>query len=181
MRAHRQSIATRIIIALVMRGNRVNDAYSLLRAHGMRVTAARKAVIDELSNMRHSDAEELVKRLAAKGISRAAVYRALSLLERVGIVSRALYGERHSHFELACLRQPHDHLICIRCGRVIEFECPEVERLQSQVVERHEFEFVNRVFEIRGVCPKCRKKESYGELMGGKQLSICGAHRRKRN
>lgn len=163
-----------------MRGNRVTDAYSLLRAHGMRVTAVRKAVIDELSNMRHSGAEELIKRLAAKGISRASVYRTLSLLERMGIVSRALYGERHSHFELVCLRQPHDHLICIRCGRVIEFECPEVERLQSQVVEKHEFEFVDRVFEIRGVCPECRKKESDGKPIVGKRPLICRAHRRKR-
>ncbi len=141
-----------------MEGKKTTDAYSLLRTHKMRVTAVRKAVIEELSDMRHSDAKELFRRLAARGISRASVYRTLSLLERMGIVSKALYGERHSHYELTCMRQPHDHLVCMQCGRVIEFECPEIERLQARVIKEHGFKFVERVFEIRGICQKCRQR-----------------------
>lgn len=131
----------------------------------MRVTAVRKAVVEELSSRRHSDAEELCQRLAARGVSRASVYRTLSLFERIGIVSRALYGERHSHFELALLHQPHDHLVCIRCGRVVEFECHEVDRLQAEILKEHGFEPVGRVFEIRGLCQQCRMKVAGGKLM----------------
>ncbi|MFA4043991.1 MAG: hypothetical protein HZRFUVUK_000773 [Candidatus Fervidibacterota bacterium] len=139
----------------------VTKVCSLLREHGVRITNVRRAVVKELLNgERHRHVEELCKKLASKGVSRASVYRTLSLLEQTGFVSRVLYGERHSHFEFLSIGEHHDHLICIRCGRIVEFESSQIERLQKEIARKYSFELKGHVLEIRGVCPKCKRGSS---------------------
>ncbi|MFA4015432.1 MAG: hypothetical protein RUDDFDWM_000515 [Candidatus Fervidibacterota bacterium] len=131
---------------------------SLLREHGVRITNVRKAVVKELLNgKQHRHVEELCRKLASKGVSRASVYRTLSLLEHVGFVSKVLYGERHSHFEFLSIGEHHDHLICIRCGRIVEFKSSQIERLQKEIAKKHSFELKGHVLEIRGICPQCKR------------------------
>ncbi|HIE08859.1 MAG TPA: transcriptional repressor [Armatimonadetes bacterium] len=130
-----------------------------LRERGMRLTQAREKVLEEIfESGGHLDAEELVAKLKRRGVSRATVYRTLRLLEELGLVRRVIYGERHSHFERVIAREHHDHLICVRCGRIVEFENPRIERLQEEVAKEHGFEIVGHTLEIRGVCPACRSK-----------------------
>ncbi|HID07192.1 MAG TPA: transcriptional repressor [Armatimonadetes bacterium] len=138
----------------------VDKFNTFLRSRGMRVTSARKAVVEEVfTRPGHSDPEELVRRLSRRGVSRASVYRTLSLLERAGLIRRVLYGERHSHYERVLPGQHHDHLVCEICGRVVEFECPQIEQLQADVAKQHGFQVTGHVMEIRGICSTCAKRK----------------------
>lgn len=138
----------------------VDKFNAFLRSRGMRVTSARRAVVEEVfTRPGHSDPEELARRLSRKGVSRASVYRTLALLERAGLIRRVLYGERHSHYERVLPQQHHDHLVCEICGRVVEFECPQIEQLQAAVAKQHGFQVTAHVMEIRGVCNVCAKRK----------------------
>lgn len=131
-----------------------------LRSRGMRLTKARERVLEELLlSGGHLEAEKLARRLKRRGVSRATVYRTLSLLEEMGLVRKVIHGERHRHYEAVLPRRHHDHLICARCGRIVEFREPEIERLQEEVARRHGFEIVGHTLEIVGICPKCRAEE----------------------
>jgi len=68
----------------------------------------------------HFEAEELAYRLRKKGnrISKATVYRTSPLLVRAGLIKEVIHGERHQHYEDSL----HDHLICLKCGKIVEFK-----------------------------------------------------------
>ena len=135
----------------------LSELRNALKERGMRLTRARIIVLEEIfTSGEHLEAEELAARLKKKGVSRATVYRTLSLLEKLGLVRRVIYGERHSHFERVIPRRHHDHLICVKCGRVVEFYDPRIEGLQEEVARRHGFEIVGHTLEIRGICSRCR-------------------------
>ena len=129
------------------------DAY--LRQKKLRPTRERFLLLEEIMRTSgHFDADQLFSTLNAKGLkaSRATVYNTLDLLVECGLISKYRFGESHSRYEKAFGRPRHDHLICLDCGRIIEFENPEIERLQAQVATQHGFEVVSHKLEIYGHC-----------------------------
>lgn len=136
-----------------------------LREQNLRMTPERRTVLDViLSREGHFDAEELLQflRRRQKPVSRATLYRTLDHLRGAGLVKMHRFGRGHALFEHVYGRKHHDHLVCDRCGRVIEFVNEEIERLQELVCDQHDFRSTNHVMQIFGVCSECRKEEMSG-------------------
>lgn len=134
---------------------------ALVRARGLKSSAVRDAVArTALKRQGHFSVEDLVKELRDSGVSDAhpaTVYRVLPLLVDAGLLQLALVSTGDgAHYERAFEREHHDHLICIRCGRVVEFQFEAIEVLQSDVAERFGFQLTGHVHELLGTCKTCR-------------------------
>jgi len=133
---------------------------ALLREHGQRVTEDRLAIWRELHAAHdHMDADQLFARLREKGLkgSRATVYRTLDLLVRAALVSKIRATEQRFVYEMAAGRRHHDHLVCTRCGKIVEFENEQIEKLQDEIAARHGFTLSAHFMRLSGVCASCRK------------------------
>jgi Fur family ferric uptake transcriptional regulator len=106
----------------------------------------------------HMNIEELLakSRLELPSIGYATVYRTLRLLTECGLAAMRRFGEGGTVFEAAGDTAHHDHLICIECGHVLEFENDEIEKLQEQVARSFGFNLVRHKLELYGMCPKAR-------------------------
>ena len=133
---------------------------SYLGNHNLRMTPERRAVLETILNREgHFDAEELLQflRRKRKTVSRATLYRTLEHLVLAGLVKKHSFGRGHAQYEHIYNRKHHDHMVCERCGTVIEFVNEEIERLQDEMCERYGFQPTNHIMEIFGICKSCRK------------------------
>jgi Fur family transcriptional regulator, ferric uptake regulator len=129
-----------------------------LRSRGQRVTSERLALFEEIfAQHRHIDAEELLASMQARGlkISRATVYRNLDLLVESGLAVKQRLGHRRFLYEHIHGGQHHDHLVCIRCGRVVEFVSPGIAALEREICRAHGFAPAHHSLQINGVCNDC--------------------------
>ncbi|MFH0793106.1 MAG: transcriptional repressor [bacterium] len=136
---------------------------SFLRSNGYKCTPEREMILEEaLAMNEHFDIENLWLSLyqKKKRVSKASVYRTIGLLLEGGFLSEVMIGDRTGHYESAYCRKHHDHLLCKRCGRIIEFESPEIEAMQDKVCSSFGFVAESHHLEIAGICSACRKKES---------------------
>lgn len=130
-----------------------------LREHGLRATRSRMAILAEASRLHgHFDAEELVTALRRSGarVSRATVYRTLAHLVDLGLLRRHEMPEGGARYERWAGRTPHEHLLCVHCGAMLEFVEDGIERLQDEVCRRYDFRPLNHSLQIRGVCRECQ-------------------------
>ncbi len=111
-----------------------------LKEAGLKATLPRIRILEflEESPEKHLSAEDVYKALlqAGEDVGLATVYRVLTQFEAAGLVVRHNFDSGHSVFELN-RGDHHDHMICIKTGKVIEFENEEIERLQKQIAEQH--------------------------------------------
>ena len=118
------------------------DSKSLKEA-GLKATLPRIRILEilEASEQKHVSAEDVYKALleAGEDVGLATVYRVLTQFEGAGLVIRHHFDTGHSVFELDSGGH-HDHMVCIKTGRVIEFENEEIEKLQRQIAEEHGYE-----------------------------------------
>ena len=128
-----------------------------LRSRGLNFTAERQAVLQEIfTGGSHFQADELYLRLARKKsppVSRATVYRTLSLLTDSGLIRKVAFVDRHSHYEHLF---GHDHLICRKCGRIIEFQDPSLSRALARICKSKKFRRLSHKIEVVGLCSKCK-------------------------
>lgn len=106
----------------------------------------------------HFRPEELVGSLREAGyrISLPTLYRNLPLLEQAGIVRKVPGSGAAVWYEHIWGREHHDHLVCNRCGRRVEFSYPAIEVLQEAVAREHGFELRGHRLELFGVCRECK-------------------------
>ena len=133
------------------------DLYGALEARGLRLTAARRAIIDTLvESDGHVTADELTAlvRERATGIGRMTVYRTLDLLCDLGLLRPAYQGTGAAHYILLHDGH-HHHLVCSDCGRVIEFDDCGLDDLSAGVARRHGFRVEGHLLELYGVCADC--------------------------
>ena len=134
-----------------------------LKEHGLKATAPRLKILElmESSQIRHLSAEDIYKLLINSKfeIGLATVYRVLTQFESAGIVIRHHFEEGHSVFELAG-ETHHDHIVCVRCGRVEEFHDYEIENRQRMVAERLGFELTDHNLNMYGLCLSCKSDYS---------------------
>jgi Fur family ferric uptake transcriptional regulator len=157
---HQKWSATRPLKRLLERIDR-----EILAAGGKR-SRSRAVVIEGFFRAReHVTIEELTRsvRENAPGIGAVTVYRTLKLLERLGYAKELDFGEGARRYE-SNLSPHHDHLVCRRCGTVIEFEDSEIENLQDLVTRRHGFHPTAHRLEIYGFCRKCASGGSGGRI-----------------
>ncbi len=129
---------------------------SYLQSHGQHVTRARIKIASEVFQIHeHFDASGLWKRLSAERIAQATIYRTLDLLCQAGLV-RKMELEGRAIFEVVLGRPRHEHLICIRCQAITEFQDALLEeRFFSKTEELH-YQPVSHQLLLLGVCPACQ-------------------------
>jgi Fur family ferric uptake transcriptional regulator len=131
-----------------------------LRTSGLKATLPRMRVLDvfKRSDTRHLSAEDVYRELVSDGadIGLATVYRVLLQFEQAGLLSRSHFDTGKAVFELRQSNH-HDHLVCVRCGRVEEFHDPEIEHRQRAVAEALGFALREHALTLYGLCsaPTC--------------------------
>jgi Fur family transcriptional regulator, ferric uptake regulator len=125
---------------------------------GLNHSRTRDAVVDTfLATPGHVSAEELtaIVRERAPGVGQTTVYRALKLLVDCGVAATRQFGGEQTRYERVVEGTHHDHLICLACGAILEFEDEGIEALQEAVARRHGFEVAYHRLELYGRCRKC--------------------------
>jgi Fur family ferric uptake transcriptional regulator len=132
---------------------------SELRKAGLKVTLPRVKILDimESGSSRHQSAEDVYKALLDMGedIGLATVYRVLTQFEAAGLVSRHHFEGGHSVFELN-EGNHHDHILCVKCGKVDEFVDETIEQRQKDIASRLGYEMTDHCLYMYGICSKCR-------------------------
>jgi Fur family transcriptional regulator, ferric uptake regulator len=134
-----------------------------LRKKELRLTDARAAIVEAaLARSGHYPIDDLIADLKARGIegSKATVYRTLPLLAEAGILQPAIVAGDTRRYETTYGRDHHDHLICGRCGKVVEFGSEPLEVLQRELAGRHGFRLETHHHELVGTCPECLASEA---------------------
>jgi len=128
------------------------------KAKGVRLTDQRKIIAKVMSESKvmygskdHPDVDELHKRISLidRKISIATVYRTVKLLEESGIIERHDFKEGKSRYEPST-EQPHDHLIDINTGDIIEFVDKDIEELQTKIAQKLGYNLVDHKLELYG-------------------------------
>jgi len=128
-----------------------------IRKAGLKVTLPRVKILEILENSesKHVSAEDVYKQLLANDddVGLATVYRVLTQFEAAGMVERHQFDGGHSVFELS-KGAHHDHIVCIRCGKVEEFIDETIEKHQHEIAESKGFKISDHSLVIYGDCVK---------------------------
>ncbi|NLJ48749.1 MAG: transcriptional repressor [Candidatus Atribacteria bacterium] len=135
-----------------------------LRKNNIKLTSSRRAIVEVFEdNRKHLSAEEvhefLKKRNQKAGI--ATVYRNLDLLTKIGILHRVNFGDGKDHFEIAQKPIHHHHLVCNKCGRVVDYseimgESEFISHLERELSKRYQFKIESHQIYFYGLCDKCQ-------------------------
>ncbi len=120
----------------------------------------RNFIIEEFLRLNtHVSAEDLYSRLKSSehNPGLATVYRTLNLLKEAGLVDQKQFSDGKAVFEILAPGTHHDHLICVACHKVIEFENDEIETLQEEVAKRYGFRLTHHSLDLFGYCTECWK------------------------
>jgi Fe2+ or Zn2+ uptake regulation protein len=131
-----------------------------LHAAQHRVTGQRRLLLEIIrAQGEHLDAEELydLARRQYPRLSRSTVYRTMRLLRDLGLVDEVHLGEDHHHYEIKAPVH-HHHLVCLRCGQVLEFSSASAEELVATVAQQHGFEIRETRIDLTGYCADCRRR-----------------------
>ena len=125
---------------------------------GLKTTLQREIILDEFLRLEHPSTEDLYQSLRSKhqNIGYATVHRALKLFAECGIATVRNFGDGAQRFEPCREDTHHDHLVCTRCGLIIEFENSQIEKLQQQVAKSHAFTVLDHRLELYGLCARCK-------------------------
>ena len=132
-----------------------------VRAHGLKSTQQRDLIVELfLRSSGHISIDDLLSKVRRKNpkVGYATVYRTLKLLTECGVAFERRFGDGLTRYELADEESHHDHLICVECQSIIEFEEPRIERIQEEVAEQHGFRLLSHKHEMYGVCASCQAK-----------------------
>jgi len=132
-----------------------------LLSRGIRITLQRRLLVNIIQESpRHLDAAQLLS-LARKHdaeIDRATVYRTLALLKSHGLIDELdlMHMEGEKHFYEAKTNRDHCHMTCFRCGAVMEYTSPSLEKLKHEMAREARFNIRVMRLEVGGACAKCR-------------------------
>lgn len=133
---------------------------ALLKENTLKFTKQRELVLKFLyDNDGHFTPEDIYNKLKQENpdinIGIATVYRTLSLLETSQIASSISFGVQGKKYELG-LKKHHDHLICSKCGEIIEFYDEVIEQRQEDIAKKFNFQMRDHTMKIVGLCENCQ-------------------------
>ena len=140
-----------------MSEKRLHEAIHTLKESGVRITPQRHAVLEYLlTSMIHPTADEIYKALEKKfpSMSVATVYNNLRVLREVGLVQELTYGDSSSRFD--CNTQEHYHIICNKCEKIVDFQYPSFNEVESLAEQVTGFDVSHHRLEIYGICEDCQ-------------------------
>jgi len=129
-----------------------------LASQNLKMTQERRQILDEVfSSAEHFGADELHLRFVKKriAVSRATIYRTLEHLVQSGLVRRVYLDQKKAFYEHAYGRRHHEHMICLSCGKVIEFSDDPLEQRQDKVCKELRFKPLRHSLRIVGLCADC--------------------------
>lgn len=131
-----------------------------LKQVGLKVTTARLKILNifEQNSQQHLSAEDVYKALleANEDIGLATVYRVLTQFQAAGLLKRHNFEEHRAVFELD-QGEHHDHLVCLKCGKVEEFVDDTIELRQKMIAEKFKFHMTDHNLNIYGICSSCQQ------------------------
>jgi len=133
-----------------------------LAGQGLKSTQQRDEILKVFVGAgRHLSAEELyaLVKKSYPGIGYATVYRTLKLLAEAGLAEERRFEDGFTRYEYRATNGHHDHLICTKCGSIIEFENARIEELQQDVARKNKFLVQNHKLELYGLCAVCQGKK----------------------
>lgn len=130
-----------------------------LNSAGLRVTSQRALILEIIrQGQGHLDADEVYRQGREKQprLSLSTVYRSLRLFKKLGLVEEVHFDNAHHYYET---KSPsvHHHLVCLGCGKVIEFNYPLKRLVKRDVPEARDFEIIDTEVRMTGYCSKCRQ------------------------
>ena len=131
---------------------------TFLKEKGFKSTRQRDIIATEfLKTGEHVTAEELYNKINRKhkDIGFTTVYRTLKLLLKLGLAAESVFADNLTRYEPLSEEEHHDHLICLHCGSITEFENSKMERLQEKIADEFGFNIVNHKMEFYGYCRRC--------------------------
>ena len=129
-----------------------------LKSAGLKVTLPRLKILEvlESSPSHHLSAEDIYRMLIEQHeeVGVATIYRVLSQFEESGIVHKLNFENNQAVYEL-CGADHHDHLVCVKCNKIIEFQDDVIEKHQIQIADKHGFELTDHSLYLYGLCKDC--------------------------
>ncbi len=143
--------------------NVLENFKKLLKQNNLKYTTQRelilKIIYDNSGHFTPEDIYNLIKKNYPDiKLGIATIYRTLTLLEDANIVSSISFGAQGKKYEFG-LKEHHDHLVCIECGKIEEFFDDTIEKQQEAIAEKFNFKMTNHVLKIIGICKDCQKKK----------------------
>lgn len=132
-----------------------------LERKGLKRTRQRDAILDVfLDSKGHTTSEEIFQRVRedSPNIGYTTVYRTMKLLCDAGLAQERNFDDGITRYEVE--QEHHDHLVCTRCGKIVEFECEEIESAQDRVAATFDFHVLRHRHELYGHCADCRTDRS---------------------
>jgi Fur family peroxide stress response transcriptional regulator len=140
--------------------DRLAEMVEGLRKRGCRITPQRMAVLETLvTSEEHLSVEQIYDRVRADFpmTSLATIYKTITLLKEMNQVLELGFGDDSNHYD-GNRPQPHPHLICVRCRRIIDLDIDAVSVLPQEVEERTGYRIVNHRLDFFGLCPQCQEE-----------------------
>ena len=139
----------------------IDELKKIVKQKGLKYTEQREIVLDILLHAKeHLTAEEVYNEIKKKylnsNIGIATVYRALSFLEEVDLITSINFGTDGKKYE-SNSKSHHDHLICTSCGKIIEFMDDEIEKRQDKIAKKNKFRIVSHSMQLYGTCESCQE------------------------
>lgn len=134
-----------------------------LEQHSLKHTKQRELVLSTfLEAKRHVSSEDLYKvvREAHPNVGYTTVYRTMKLLVEAGLATERHFDDGITRYEIE--QEHHDHLVCIRCGKIQEFECDMIEQAQREIAVRYDFRILRHRHELYGHCSDCSQRGERG-------------------
>ena len=134
-----------------------------LRDHNLPVTHQREAIAAAIFfSGAHLSVGDIERVLRERGVAagKATVYRTLELLVNAGLVQEHDFGEGYKRYEPVAAQSHHEHLICLNCGKVVEFSSERIERMKSLIADEHGFRHHHHRLEIYGICGDCQRRDA---------------------
>ncbi|HIE34729.1 MAG TPA: transcriptional repressor [Campylobacterales bacterium] len=132
----------------------------IVKSKGLKYSTQREIILKVLfSSKDHLSPEDILERVKKinKNIGLATVYRALSFLEKEGLINSISFGLDGKKYELN-RGSHHDHMICLKCGSIIEFFNEDLESIQETIAKNYGFSLITHQLNMYGICSKCQKK-----------------------
>ncbi len=138
----------------------IEELRKIVKQKGLKYTEQREVVLSVLLHAKeHLTAEEIYNEIKKEhgnsNIGIATVYRALSFLEEVKLITSIAFGTDGKKYESSS-KSHHDHLICTTCGKIIEFMDEEIEKRQESIAKKNKFVITSHSMQLYGVCETCR-------------------------
>jgi Fur family ferric uptake transcriptional regulator len=139
-----------------------NKFKTRISEEGLKATKQREEILNIfLNSSGHKSLAQIFAQVVKSNprIGYATVYRTLKLLTRLGLATQRKFDDGETRYEPASEGSHHDHLICLECGKIIEFEDQRLETLQKGIAQRHRFKIFHHRMELYGRCDGCSQRK----------------------